>query len=117
MLGQLPAESRVSVVYDGVARNPTDVRRDWRKFEFLGSDARASGGWGAQTLNCVKTIHAESGTRIFTLQDFYSRFEAELIALNPDNHNIRAKIRQQLQVLRDGGVITFLGSGRYRLAD
>ena len=79
--------------------------------------SRASGGWGAQTFNCVKTIHAESGEQTFTLQDFYSRFEAELSALNPDNHNIRAKIRQQLQVLRDGGVIRFLGSGRYCIAN
>ncbi len=117
LLGQLPAEGRISVVDNGLVRDPADVRRDWQKFDFLGSDVRASGGWGAQTFNCVKTIHAESGEQTFTLQDFYSRFEAELSALNPDNHNIRAKIRQQLQVLRDGGVIRFLGSGSYRIAN
>jgi len=29
----------------------------------------------------------------------------------PDNDHIRAKIRQQLQVLRDGGLIEFCGGG------
>ena len=115
LLGQLPAEARVSVVDKGTVRDLADVRSDWRRFDFLGSDTRASAGWGAQAFNCVKTIQAESGDREFTLQGFYSRFESELSALNPDNHNIRAKIRQQLQVLRDGGAISFLGNGRYRI--
>ena len=115
LLGRLPVEARVSVVDNGTLRDLADVRNDWRQFDFLGSDTRATGGWGAQALNCVKTIQAESGDQEFTLQIFYSRFEAELSALNPDNHNIRAKIRQQLQVLRDGGAISFLGNGRYRI--
>ncbi|MGI0085759.1 MAG: DpnI domain-containing protein, partial [Nitrososphaerales archaeon] len=34
----------------------------------------------------------------------------------PNNAHIRDKIRQQLQVLRDMGLIEFLGSGSYRLA-
>lgn len=32
----------------------------------------------------------------------------------PDNENVEAKIRQQLQMLRDLGLIRFLGGGRYR---
>ena len=42
-------------------------------------------------------------------------FEARLGALYPGNNNVRAKIRQQLQVLRDAGLVAFLGGGRYRL--
>ena len=30
-----------------------------------------------------------------------------------NNHNIRAKIRQQLQILRDKGFIKFVGKGKY----
>lgn len=33
----------------------------------------------------------------------------------PENQHIRAKIRQQMQVLRDEGFIEFLGNGEYRL--
>ena len=37
----------------------------------------------------------------------------------PGNHNVEAKIRQSLQILRDRGRVAFEGSGRYRklLAD
>ena len=119
LLGQLPAEARVSVVDNGTVRDIADVRSDWRRFDFLGSDPRASAGWGAQALNCVKTIQAESGEQEFTLQGFYSRFEAEffLSALNPDNHNIASQDSPTTPSLRDGGVIGFLGKlkGRYRI--
>lgn len=32
----------------------------------------------------------------------------------PENHHIREKIRQQLQLLRDKGIIEFVGRGRYK---
>jgi type II restriction enzyme len=38
-----------------------------------------------------------------------------LAKLHPNNAHVRDKIRQQLQVLRDLGLLTFLGSGSYRL--
>jgi len=50
---------------------------------------------------------------LFTLEMVY-HFEEDLAAKHPNNHNVRAKIRQQLQQLRDRGIITFLGDGHYR---
>jgi hypothetical protein len=38
-----------------------------------------------------------------------------LKAKHPSNHNVRAKIRQQLQFLRDKGVLDFVGRGQYRM--
>ena len=49
----------------------------------------------------------------FSLADM-GRFVNELKQLHPDNQNIEAKIRQQLQELRDLGLIEFSGGGRYR---
>jgi len=40
--------------------------------------------------------------------------EATLLALYPGNSNVRPKIRQQLQVLRDMGWLAFNGRGTYR---
>ena len=40
-------------------------------------------------------------------------FENQLSIIHPNNHNIKAKIRQQLQILRDKGFIEFLGNGKY----
>jgi HKD family nuclease len=48
----------------------------------------------------------------FTTQKIYT-YEAELAKLYPNNKNIRPKIRQQLQVLRDMGVIKHLGPSRW----
>jgi type II restriction enzyme len=50
----------------------------------------------------------------FTLADMY-RFERRLNGMHRRNRNVRPKIRQQLQVLRDRGLLDFVGKGKYRL--
>jgi hypothetical protein len=61
-----------------------------------------------------------SGTRItrpsdsFTTADAYI-FEQELEQLHPDNRNTKAKIRQQLQELRDAGLLLHVERGIWRL--
>lgn len=49
---------------------------------------------------------------IFELNDVY-QYKAYFQSIYPENQNIEAKIRQQLQNLRDLGLIKFLGKGRY----
>ena len=66
-------------------------------------------GWLMDILKCIDRITGE----IFSLEDMYI-FADELSAKHIDNHNIMAKIRQQLQFLRDKGFIKFLGGGTYR---
>ena len=61
-------------------------------------------------MRCVEGI----GRETFGLEDVYA-YEARLSAVYPGNANVRPKIRQQLQVLRDQGYIAFVGRGRYRL--
>ena len=60
-------------------------------------------------LNCVTSIKSAD----FFLEDIYG-FESQLKLKHPDNYHIQAKIRQQLQLLRDNGFIEFLGNGHYR---
>ena len=60
-------------------------------------------------LNCVNKITSQ----LFTLEEMY-RFENVLHIKHPQNNNIKPKIRQQLQFLRDKGFIEFLGNGRYK---
>ena len=60
-------------------------------------------------LKCLDWISTDE----FTLNDMYS-FEKYLKLIYPKNNHIKDKIRQQLQILRDQGIIEFLGRGRYR---
>ena len=115
LLNEIPQDGRISLVSDSQCRDPDAVRNDWNRVAFLSSDARASGGWGAEVLACIRLLQSETGKREFTLQAFYTRFVESLARSHPDNHNVEAKIRQQLQVLRDGGILNFQGRGRYRI--
>ena len=115
LLREIPEDGKIGLISASTPREPDVVRQEWRKVEFLGSDARALGGWGADVLSCVREIESETGDREFTLRAFYSRFTEWLSRSHPDNNNVQAKIRQQLQVLRDGRILEFLGRGRYRV--
>ena len=61
-------------------------------------------------MKCVESL----GTSEFKLEDVYA-FDRHLGELYPSNQNVRPKIRQQLQYLRDRGFIDFISRGNYRL--
>lgn len=62
-----------------------------------------------EILNCINLIP----TVEFSLADMYN-FEDYFHKKFLNNNNVRAKIRQQLQILRDRKVIEFIGRGKYR---
>ncbi len=66
-------------------------------------------GWKLEVFQCLEKITAQN----FTLNDIYG-FENYLQQIYPTNRNVKDKIRQQLQYLRDLGLLEFLGSGRYK---
>lgn len=66
-------------------------------------------GWKLEVFNCLNKITTQN----FTLNDVYV-FENYLQQTYPINRNIKDKIRQQLQYLRDLGLVEFLGAGSYR---
>lgn len=82
----------------------------WRQTLFLRDKSVDARGWLIEVMKAVDLI----GRREFELSDVYT-FEQRLSAIYPGNNNVRPKIRQQLQVLRDSGYLEFLGGGRYRL--
>lgn len=69
----------------------------------------AARGWLMDVLNCINDIPCNG----FSISRIYE-YETQLQRIHPDNNNIKAKIRQQLQFLRDKGIIEFLGNGLYR---
>jgi hypothetical protein len=61
-------------------------------------------------MRCVEAI----GKREFHIDDIYA-YEDRLSRLYPGNQNVRPKIRQQLQFLRDRKYLDFVSRGYYRL--
>ena len=115
LLSKIPADGRIAVVLAGVPIDPETVRSNWNKFQFLKTAPQASGGWGADVLAAVRQLQSDTGQRDFTLQGFYARFKDILAEQHPDNRNVEARIRRQLQLLRDNHILEFLGRGRYRI--
>jgi type II restriction enzyme len=109
LLGEVPDAGRIWLVRDRQFVKPAIVQQDWQKTLFLRDQTLKARGWLIEILKCVEAIPSTK----FSLQDVYA-FEASLRAAYPENANIRPKIRQQLQVLRDRGLLQFLGDGRYR---
>ncbi len=66
-------------------------------------------GWKLEIFNEVERLNKQ----YFELTELYKRKEY-LKQKYPDNKFVEAKIRQQLQFLRDLGLIKFLGNGRYK---
>ncbi|EKD29014.1 MAG: Dam-replacing family protein, partial [uncultured bacterium] len=68
-------------------------------------------GWILDIMNCIDSLNKKD----FSLKEVYS-FESDLAVMHPENNNIKPKIRQQLQFLRDKGYLKFIAPGRYELA-
>ena len=110
MLSAVPPDARIHVVRAEVPTPPEAVRSSWRKFEFLRAADSESRGWMADVLTCIRELRRDS----FALEDIYA-FESRLKKFHSQNRYVRPKIRQQLQVLRDHGIIEFVGRGEYRI--
>ncbi len=109
ILSQIPLQGRINIIANEQVINPTEVVRKVSKSNMLIVDDVSRRGWMMDVLNCVNQIPLD----VFTLEMLYS-FETELKIKHPMNNNIKPKIRQQLQLIRDKGFIEFLGDGRYR---
>lgn len=109
LLSKIPESGKIHIVRDGSLCDRDAVMSQWRRTKFLQVQSEGSRGWLLNVLKCVEQIR----TREFSLDQVYA-FEGRLSGLYPMNKHVRHKIRQQLQILRDNGLLEFLGRGRYR---
>ncbi len=81
------------------------------RIDTAGADAilAAMSGWQLLTLQCVMELPLE-----FTLDDVYQIGLPRAKQAYPSNHHPKDKLRQQLQMLRDLGIVRFVDRGRYR---
>lgn len=109
LISRIPEVGKVYYVKNGQVNRKQKVLEQFNKINFLKQEKTESKGWILDTMKCVDEIKGDD----FSLQDVYS-FEGKLSKLHPENHNVKPKIRQQLQILRDKKLIKFLGNGYYK---
>ncbi len=110
LLDKIPVHARISIVIEGTPHTPREVRTCYDRLRPLEKLHVEKRGWTLDVLQVAQAL----GKVDFTLADVYAH-DAALAKLHPKNAHVRDKIRQQLQVLRDLGLLEFLGGGSYRL--
>lgn len=111
-LDRIDASADVPVVTGGVMQPVELVRRQFQRYLPLAKKSVEQRGWTLLTLRMVRSL----GKTSFSLTDLYA-LESEFAKAYPGNRHVRDKIRQQLQILRDLGVLAFEQRGEYRLLD
>jgi type II restriction enzyme len=109
-LDLIGTDAKIPLIRSGVSADRQFIREQFQKFEGLRNVPVGLRGWTTLTLKTVRDLKSTE----FSLKEVYEH-ESDFIARYPNNRNVRAKIRQQLQVLRDLGLLDFKGDGSYRL--
>ncbi|MCF8322604.1 MAG: restriction endonuclease [Flavobacterium sp.] len=100
---------KVFLIKESKLIDKKNVETSFKKTLFLRDKTSDSKGWILDLMTCIDLIKKDA----FTLDDIY-KFEEKLKVKYPNNNFIKDKIRQQLQLLRDKGIIEFNGRGNYK---
>ncbi len=109
-LRRIALEARIPIIVSGATSTPAKVRASYERLKPLREIKAAQRGWALDVLNIVRSL----GKTEFTNDDVYAH-DRELEQLHPGNRNVRPKIRQQLQVLRDAGLLIHIESGLWKI--
>lgn len=108
-LTSIPSYGKIYVVKDSIEMDHEDVHNKYLQSCGLKIDSIQYRGWMMDVLQCIEKLGND-----FTLRELYS-FVPYLKSRHAENNNIEAKIRQQLQLLRNRGFIDFITPGHYRM--
>lgn len=106
---KIPKQGQIGIICNRIPIAKDDVIAQVQDMSFFDTDNIGTRSWIVDILYCINKIPKT----IFSLEDVY-QFESWLASQYPANHNIRPKVRQQLQILRDNNIIEFLGNGLYK---
>lgn len=110
LLDQIPKDGKIALVSSGNCLPDKQVRQEFSRIRGLAEIPPQLRGW---TIDVLKAVRRLGKTR-FLLKELYA-LESDLQNAHPNNRNIRPKIRQQLQILRDLGLLRFTAPGAYEL--
>lgn len=110
LLGRIPNDGKISVISEGTPTSRQHVVAQFARAQKLAPLRPAMRGWTVDVMSTIGNL----GKSDFALSELYEH-ERELQLRHPENRNVRPKIRQQLQVLRDLGLLRFVSPGHYSL--
>ncbi len=109
LFSDIPRLGLIHLIKDSSILDRKRVLVEWEKTAFLSQRKIENRGWLVEMMKIVENI----AHKTFNIQEIYI-FEEVLKQKYPNNKFVKEKIRQQLQVLRDKGIIQFLGNGNYQ---
>ena len=109
LFDKIPQQGRIRVIQGRIEVEKDEVLANVSRVSCLATSSPGTCGWLHSILDCINRIPKE----VFSLGEVY-QFDQELQKRYPRNNNVRPKIRQKLQVLRDKGYLEFLDRGLYR---
>ncbi len=111
ILQSIPQTGKIFFIKDKKIEPKEKVLSEWRKTLFLREEKEIKArGWLLDVMICIDKLRQKD----FSLNEIYM-FENELSKKHSDNLHIKAKIRQQLQILKDRNYLEFVNRGKYRL--
>lgn len=112
VLRNIPADAKIPVVSDGVPAPAEKVRESFQRIKPLKEIGTKERGWTLDVLRVVRSL----GKDEFSNSDVYE-FAPQLERLHPNNRHVKDKVRQQLQVLRDKGLLVQVERGTWALTN
>jgi hypothetical protein len=97
---------RIATLREQAVEAPPRVRLQQRQYDW---PVESFSGWLQLTMEGISRIPSD----IFTMNEAFAACAPLALSRFPDNRHVREKLRQQMQRLRDLGLILFLGNGRY----
>ncbi len=111
LLETIPQSGKIFYIKDGKSKSKNEIVDNWNKTIFLKENKNLdSRRWILDIIKCIERMNKKD----FSLSEIY-QFENYLKLKHPNNNNIQAKIRQQLQVLRDKEFLDFSSRGKYKV--
>lgn len=101
LMESIPESGKIFYVKNNKIQSKDEILKEWNKTSFLKDFSNlAAKGWLLDIVKRIEMLEMKS----FSLQHMY-QFENYLKIRHPENNNIEAKIRQQLQILRDKTIL------------
>lgn len=111
-LKNIPSDAKIHLISNGNYISDVHVRNCFHRLRPLKEISSKERGWTLDVLRIIRSL----GKKEFSNSDIYN-FTLQLQHLHPNNNHVQAKIRQQLQFLRDKGFLEQIKRGVWALTD